>query len=416
MPRSSVRAAPRFPSFLLWALLAVLATCVDAPTGASPKGAGAAGAGLLAGEPVVFVGAGDIADCGGFGGDERTAALLDTIAGTVFTIGDNAYPNASDADYANCYAPTWGRHKARTKPTVGNHEYYLGNADATWRYWGQQAGDSGKYYYSYDLGSWHIIVLNAEKDFVAAAAGSPQELWLQADLAATTKRCIMAMWHEPRFYSSTSAGSTGFRPYLVTFWTDLYNAGAAIILNGHSHNYERFAPQDPAGNVDPGRGIVEFIVGTGGQKVYRPDSSIRANSVVRGGDNGVIKFTLSDVGYTWQFIGVAGATFADSGSGTCIGNAPPVARPGGPYASESVVRFDGSASSDPNQNVPLTYAWDFGDGATGTGATPTHTYATDGVYTVTLIVTDTKSVASQPATTLPAPVAARALANSSSAF
>ena len=349
--------------------------------------------------PVTFVGAGDIADCGGFLGDERTAALLDTIPGTVFTIGDNAYPNGSDADYANCYAPTWGRHKARTKPAVGNHEYYLGNADATWRYWGQQAGDSGKYYYSYDLGAWHIIVLNAEDSYVSASAGSPQELWLRADLAATNKRCIIAMWHEPRFYSSFSSGSVGFRPYLSAFWSDLYNAGAAIILNGHSHNYERFAPQDPAGNVDTLRGVVEFIVGTGGQKAYRPDSSIRVNSVVRGGDNGVIKFTLSDAGYSWQFIPVARATFTDSGSGMCPGNQPPVARPGGPYKSESAVAFDGSASSDPNQNVPLSYAWDFGDGATGTGVAPTHTYAAEGVYTVTLVVTDTKGLASQPATT-----------------
>src|SRR5207248_229878 len=200
-------------------------------------------------------------------------------------------------------------------------------------------------------------------------------------------------------YSSFSSGSVGFRPYLSAFWSDLYNAGAAIILNGHSHNYERFAPQDPAGNVDTLRGVVEFIVGTGGQKAYRPDSSIRVNSVVRGGDNGVIKFTLSDAGYSWQFIPVARATFTDSGSGMCPGNQPPVARPGGPYKSESAVAFDGSASSDPNQNVPLSYAWDFGDGATGTGVAPTHTYAAEGVYTVTLVVTDTKGLASQPATT-----------------
>jgi PKD repeat protein len=385
---------------VLLGFAAAIATCTREPPTSAQLPTSLKGVASAFG-PVTFVGAGDIADCGGFHGDERTADLLDSIDGTVFTLGDNAYPDGSDSDYANCYDPTWGRQKARTRPAVGNHDYYLGNADGSWRYWGSQIGDSGKYYYSFDLGAWHIVVLNSEQSFVPIKVGTPQETWLRNDLAATSQKCILAIWHEPRFYSSTSSTSSGFRPYLGQVWVDLYDAGAALILNGHSHNYERFAPQDPDGNLDTHRGIREFIIGTGGEKTYLPDGFIRANSEVRGAANGVMKFTLDDGSYTWQFVPVAGETFTDQGSGVCpgVGNIPPVAQPGGPYQSEGAVSFDGQASSDPDGDLPLTYVWDFGDGTGGVGATPEHSYLLDGVYTVILTVTDAKGAASEPAST-----------------
>jgi len=259
----------------------------------------------------VLVGAGDIADCSG-SGDEATAALLDNIAGTVFTAGDNVYPDGTDAQFAQCYDPSWGRHKARTRPTPGNHDYHTSSAAPYYHYFGALAGDSGKGYYSYDIGAWHLISLNSN---VSMSAGSAQETWLRQDLAASTKQCTIAYWHHPRFSSGTQHGSLSSAQPL---WQALYDAGAEIVISGHEHNYERFAPQTPTGTADPTRGIREFVVGTGGESHYNDEGTPLPNSeVFNGTDYGVLKLTLSAGSYTWQFIPVSGGTFTDTGSGIC---------------------------------------------------------------------------------------------------
>jgi hypothetical protein len=259
----------------------------------------------------VFVGAGDIADCSG-SGDEATANLLDNIAGTVFTLGDNAYADGTAAQFTNCYNPSWGRHKARTRPAPGNHDYHTSGASGYYGYFGSLAGPSGQGYYSYDLGAWHIISLNSN---VSMSAGSAQETWLRQDLAANTKQCTLAYWHHPRFSSGTQHGNAnGAQP----LWQALYDNNAEVVLSGHEHNYERFAPQTPTGAADPTRGIREFVVGTGGVSHYNDQGTPEPNSQLFNGTTyGVLKLTLSAGSYTWQFIPVAGASFTDSGSGTC---------------------------------------------------------------------------------------------------
>ena len=260
---------------------------------------------------VVLVGAGDIADCSG-SGDEATAALLDNIAGTVFTAGDNVYPDGTDAQFAQCYDPSWGRHKARTRPTPGNHDYHTTGASGYYGYFGSLAGPSGQGYYSYDIGAWHIISLNSN---ASMSAGSAQETWLRQDLAASTKQCTIAYWHHPRFSSGTQHGSLSSAQPL---WQALYDAGAEIVISGHEHNYERFAPQTPTGTADPTRGIREFVVGTGGESHYNDQGTPLPNSELFNGTTfGVLKLTLSAGSYTWQFIPVSGGTFTDSGSGSC---------------------------------------------------------------------------------------------------
>jgi hypothetical protein len=259
---------------------------------------------------VTLVGAGDIASCTS-SGDEATAKLLDAIPGTVFTAGDNAYPDGTAADFANCYAPTWGRHKARTRPAAGNHEYYTLGAEPYFDYFGSAAGDRDKGYYSYDAGSWHVIVLNSN---LAMSAGSPEETWLRADLADHPARCTIAIWHHPRFSSGPHGSSTTVRP----LWQALYDAGADVVVVGHDHTYERFAPQTAAGALDLARGIREFVVGTGGGASLYAFNGIAPNSEVRNNTTrGVLKLTLYSDRYDWKFVPVAGGSFTDSGSASC---------------------------------------------------------------------------------------------------
>ncbi len=258
----------------------------------------------------IMLGAGDIAVCGQ-PGDEQTAKLLDNLPGQVITLGDNSNDEGTATQYANCYDPTWGRHKARTKPAVGNHDYLTDNGAPFFAYFGSAIPTKG--YYSYNLGAWHIVVLNSECSHTGGCqAGSTQEQWLKADLAAHPNKCTLAYWHEPRF----SSGQWGNHDRYDAFWQDLYAAHADIVLNGHDHDYERFAPQNPSQQADP-NGIREFVVGTGGAS-HGPFNATQPNSQLRNNNTfGVIQFTLHDASYDWKFIPVAGQSFTDSGSEAC---------------------------------------------------------------------------------------------------
>jgi hypothetical protein len=258
---------------------------------------------------VVFVGAGDIARCGS-SGDEATANLLDGIPGTVFTLGDNAYESGSDAEYAECYEPSWGRHKARTRPSPGNHEYQTQGATGYFNYFGASAGPTGRGYYSFNLGNWHIISLNSN---VSMSAGSTQEQWLRADLAANNSACTLAYWHHPRFSSGSHGSTTSTQP----LWQALYDFNAELVLAGHDHNYQRFAPMTAQGAADPVRGIRSFVVGTGGADHYSFGTPIANTETYNTDTNGVLKLTLFANSYTWQFIPEAGEAYTDSGMGAC---------------------------------------------------------------------------------------------------
>jgi hypothetical protein len=254
----------------------------------------------------IFVGAGDISGCTLRFQDGPTADLLDGIEGTVFALGDNVQGFGTPEEFAACYEPTWGRHKARTWPAVGNHEYNVPGAVPHYEYWGERAGPAGKGYYSYDLGDWHIVVLNSNILF------GEQNEWLAADLAANPSRCTLAYWHHPWFTSSSYRGPEE----LLRFVQILYEAGADVVLTGHAHGYERFAPQTPEGEPDEERGIRHFVAGTGGAP-FHPFRRIKANSEVRELAWGVLKLELFADRYTWEFVPVEGETFTDEGEGSC---------------------------------------------------------------------------------------------------
>lgn len=341
---------------------------------------------------VTWMGAGNIGNCSGTG-DEATEALMDTVGGTVFTTG-NSTLDGTTTSFTTCYDPSWGKLKARTRPAPGKKDYATASGAAYFSYYGASAGDADKGYYSYDTGDWHIVVLNTN---LAYAAGSAQEQWLKADLAANSKMCQAAAWQLPRYYSYDGTTRSG----LKAVWDDLYTAGVEVVVNSDWSWYERYAPQSPAGVVDSTFGIRQFIVGTGGQGTGTAGAAY-ANSEVRiSGTLGVLRMTLGASAYDWKFVPVAGKTASDSGSYSCHGKPVPIARPGGPYAGgTATISVDGSASTDPLAQPPLSYAWDFGDGTTGTGAKTTHTYTKNDSYTISLVVTNAKGTASAPATTV----------------
>jgi hypothetical protein len=271
----------------------------------------------------VFVGAGDIAGCKDLAGAQATAKLLEKIPGTVFAAGDLAYESGSAAEFKNCYGTTWGKFKDRTKPALGNHEYHDPTASGYFQYWGAQGGPADKGYYSFDLGSWHIVALNTNCDaqgLGGCAAGSPEETWLKEDLAAHQDACIIAFGHHALF-SSGLFKKHAVHPELKQLWKDLYAAHADLVLAGHEHSYERFAPQDPDGRADAEHGIREIVVGTGGRS-HDPLGFAMANSEVRNASTyGVLKLTLTPSIYTWEFIPEEGKDFRDSGTGACHNSA-----------------------------------------------------------------------------------------------
>jgi hypothetical protein len=272
--------------------------------------------GPSASDAAVLVGAGDIADCSA-DGDTATADLLESIPGTVFALGDNAYERGSPREYRECYGPTWGRPSIleRTRPVPGNHEYRTKDARGYFDYFGAAAGDPSEGWYAFDLGTWRVYALNSNCDQVGGCkAGSPQERWLREDLAANPRGCVAAMWHHPRFSSGEEHGND---PATADLWRTLQEAGAELVLVGHEHMYERFAPQDATGEPDPQRGLVELLVGTGGRNLYGI-GEVKANSLVRETATwGVLRLTLRDGGYDFEFVPVAGASFSDAGSGAC---------------------------------------------------------------------------------------------------
>jgi hypothetical protein len=279
----------------------------------------------------------------------------------ILPLGDIQYWCDGQAAFDASYHPTWGRFKAVTHPATGNHEYYTsggtgcdttGHGAGYFNYFGASAGDPTKAYYSYDIGTWHLIALNTNCASVGGCgAGSPQEQWLRADLSAHANACTLAYFHYPLFSSKTPLSASS------TFWKDLYAAGADIVLSAHVHNYERFAPQTPAGVYDPKYGISEFVVGTGGMSLEGFPSTIAPNSQVRSRSFGILTLTLHPSGYDFQFLpdGRNGNTFTDSGTGSCHGapgaadTTPPTVSVAAPVAGASVggtVSLSATASDD----------------------------------------------------------------------
>jgi acid phosphatase type 7 len=279
-------------------------------------------AGVAEGGEVLVAAAGDIAchpdEIAAGQRPCRQGATAGLLAGlrldAVLPLGDLQYKDGDLASFQAVYQQTWGRFKAITRPAVGNHEYGTRGASGYFSYWGAVAGEPDKGWYSYDLGSWHLIALNSEcRPIGGCGPGSPQERWLRADLAAHPAECTLAYWHHPRF----SSGYHGDTPDLDGLWRALHEAGAEIVLNGHDHDYERFAPQDPSGTLDETRGIRQFVVGTGGAN-HRAFETVKPNSEVRNADTfGVLVLTLGTGHYTWRFIPEPGKEFTDAGGGEC---------------------------------------------------------------------------------------------------
>ncbi len=260
----------------------------------------AAALALLAPKPATLIAAGDVASCRS-SGDEATAALVAKIPGTVAVLGDIVYERGTAAELARCYSPSWGRFRKRTRPALGNHDYGSGSAAPAIAYFGLPKQG----YYSYELGAWHVVALNSNCWAVGGCGpDSPQERWLRADLAAHPARCTLAYWHHPRFSSGLHGGTTA----VTGLWDALADAGADLVLAGHDHHYERFAPVN---------GIRSFVVGTGGRSRYPVLRRTAASQVVDARTNGVLKLTLRASGYSWRFLPVAGGTFTDAGSGRC---------------------------------------------------------------------------------------------------
>ena len=249
--------------------------------------------------------------------------LVNAGLSAVLPLGDAQYETGSLSGFTKSYGPTWGRAKPITFPAAGNHEYKTSGAKGYFDYFngvgifGGPAGDRDKGYYSFNIGTWHLIALNSSDhcQIVACSKGSPQENWLKADLATHPTSCTLAFWHHPRFNSGHDGNATFMQP----LFQDLYDANADVVLGGHAHDYERFAPQDPSGRSDRARGIRQFVVGTGGA-FFTALGTTKPNSQVRNGATyGVLKLTLHPTSYDWKFVPEGGKKFTDSGSDSCHG-------------------------------------------------------------------------------------------------
>lgn len=286
-------------------------------------------------DQVSVLAAGDIVTCG----DQTSALTADILAnngGTILALGDTVYPDGTPQEYRDCYGPTWGRFRERTRPIPGNHEYRTPGAAGYFGYFGAAAGDPTKGYYSFDLAGWHIIALNVQCSQVSGCEkGSPQDTWLRADLAASSAVCTLAMMHTPRF----SSGPHGDSEWLGRFWSDLYAAGAELVLSGDDHDYEQFAPQDRDGAIDADLGIRQFVVGTGGAGVGPMGTPKPHSEAADAATHGVLKIALEPDAYAWDFIPVAGSTFSDSGRTRCHA-APAAPKPGDTLAADDFARIE----------------------------------------------------------------------------
>jgi acid phosphatase type 7 len=286
------------PALAVAAILFALCGCGRSGDGEPPPAIAAKG-------PPVIAAAGDIASSGK--GDEITARLVDAMNPTlVLTTGDNAYPSGSLRDFERYYDPTWGRHRAITRPTPGNHDYETPEADGYFGYFGGAAGPRGKGYHSFDVGQWHVVTLNSQIDH---GQGSEQLEWLERDLAASDARCTLAYWHMPRF----TRGKYGDTPDVAPFWDALYEAGAEVVLAGHDHNYQRYRPVDPRGRRDDERGIHQFVIGTGGGTRY----PLRADPRRAAGTDtalGVLRLVLRPSSFDFAFVAEPGSRYRDRGS------------------------------------------------------------------------------------------------------
>jgi hypothetical protein len=308
---------PRRPlAVLLAALGLALAGCASHPTRSTPPAPStsttapststtgtAASTTTAAPDPVLLI-AGDIADCG-LPGSRLTAEVVAAHPDAVVAAaGDLAYDRGTPSEFASCYGPTWGRFKDRTHPAPGNHEYGTGVATGYFGYFGAAAGPAGKGWYSYDVGGWHIVALNSNCGTVGCGPTSEQGRWLAADLAAHRTTCALAYWHHPRW----SSGMHGSQAQVDPLWRAVASGGVDVVVNGHDHDYERFAAID---------GVREFVVGTGGATRYPIGSGIAGSEARDSGAFGVLELTLHATSYDWRFLPAAGTAFTDAGSGTC---------------------------------------------------------------------------------------------------
>ena len=314
---ATIRVSTNCPRLLALLLVTGLAHCggetVTSPTPDAQRQP-QPGVPTSRGVTAVVLAAGDIGVCGS-AATQATARLLDGQSGTIITLGDNAYPSGSAESFRDCYDPTWGRHKSRTRPSPGNHDYEQPGALPYFNYFGASAGPSGLGYYRFRLGDWQLYSLNSN---ISMGAGASQLQWLRRELAANPSTCTLAYWHHPLFTS----GRNGDNPATRSLWRALYDFSADVIVSAHDHLYERFALQDPDGRPDPRHGIRQFIVGTGGAPLTMP-VGVHINSDVIWSAHGVLELVLRTDSYTWRFLSDTGAV-ADVGAGECHEPEPPL--------------------------------------------------------------------------------------------
>ena len=254
-------------------------------------------------EPEVLLAVGDVASCDS-PADEAVADLASRLPGTIALLGDTVYEYGTAEDYRECFDPAWGPMRSRIRPAVGNHEYQTAGATGYYDYFGTAAGPRGEGWYSYDLGAWHVVVLNSTCHRITCGPDSEQVAWLEADLATNPGDCLLAYWHYPRW----SSGRHGSQEQIDPFWDVMRDHGADVVLTGHDHTYERILAD----------GIRQFVVGTGGKSHYRfergrlPTTETRNDSTY-----GLLWLALGDGTYEWEFLGLGNTGFTDAGTGEC---------------------------------------------------------------------------------------------------
>lgn len=294
-------------------LAAAVALGVVLLMGSGPVGGADPQTGPAEGSTVSVLAVGDIGVCDSRR-DDGTAALAERTSGTILGLGDIAYPNGAQRDFRECFGSSWGNLKSRIRPVPGNHEYQTPDASPYFSYFGSAAGEPGEGWYSFDLGDWHIIALNSNcEDVGGCDAGSPQEEWLRADLAANESRCTLAFWHAPRFSSGKEHGGTRD---VEDLWRALAEANADVVLAGHEHLYERFEPLNADGDPDAS-GVRQFVVGTGGADLYEFGRPRRGSEVRIDDAYGLLKLTLAPTSYSWEFLTVDEDHEGDSGTDQC---------------------------------------------------------------------------------------------------